>query len=314
MPTCSTPLGAIVTTDGAAAGAASLKIDPTVTDSWITLDTPIDPADTQWVYTSFAVYIPSWAAMWDGGNAWPPGLISLASFPFGQWYWYLQPTSATTGEIIDADGNAYAISDGAWVAVELAYVADDGSTAPKGATQAWINNVDQGLITDASSFTQLPFVTIGDTNLSAAPADLTYYFDELTWSLNGRIGPVDLSGAFFTGVGTGTAFDACTGDPVTAHPNPDFYNAFEGHTLNVSAPGVMINDVLPTTVSLNTGPANGSLILNTDGSFSYTPNAGFLGVDTWTYNGNGGTATVTITVLVQTPRAIFSSEPAFVPA
>lgn len=55
------------------------------------------------------------------------------------------------------------------------------------------------------------------------------------------------------------------------------------------------------TTSLVSGPANGSLTLNGDGSFSYTPNAGFYGVDTFTYKDNDGladsnVATVSITV------------------
>ena len=49
-------------------------------------------------------------------------------------------------------------------------------------------------------------------------------------------------------------------------------------------------------------PTNGTLVLNSDGSFTYTPNADFSGTDTFTYFANDGTAnsnlaaTVTITV------------------
>ncbi|MGV0795303.1 Ig-like domain-containing protein, partial [Mycolicibacterium sp. XJ1819] len=47
--------------------------------------------------------------------------------------------------------------------------------------------------------------------------------------------------------------------------------------------------------------ANGTLELNADGSFTYTPNQDFYGTDTFTYMANdgeldGNTATVTITV------------------
>ena len=47
--------------------------------------------------------------------------------------------------------------------------------------------------------------------------------------------------------------------------------------------------------------ANGSLTLNADGSFVYTPNAGFCGTDSFTYTATDGhatsaPATVTITV------------------
>ncbi|GAB4441535.1 MAG: hypothetical protein OHK0015_38980 [Chloroflexi bacterium OHK40] len=55
------------------------------------------------------------------------------------------------------------------------------------------------------------------------------------------------------------------------------------------------------TAALVAGPANGAVTLNPDGSFSYTPNANFNGVDSFTYTASDGTsssnvATVTITV------------------
>jgi hypothetical protein len=37
------------------------------------------------------------------------------------------------------------------------------------------------------------------------------------------------------------------------------------------------------TVTSNTQPANGTLVNNGDGTFTYTPNTGFTGVDTFTY-------------------------------
>jgi VCBS repeat-containing protein len=59
------------------------------------------------------------------------------------------------------------------------------------------------------------------------------------------------------------------------------------------------NDALAAI--LVSGPANGSLTLNTDGSFNYTPNANFNGTDSFTYKANDGAldsnvATVTLTV------------------
>jgi hypothetical protein len=59
------------------------------------------------------------------------------------------------------------------------------------------------------------------------------------------------------------------------------------------------------TVTSNTQPANGTLVNNGNGTFTYTPNAGFEGVDTFTYTicddvtptPACDTATVAITVL-----------------
>jgi VCBS repeat-containing protein len=55
------------------------------------------------------------------------------------------------------------------------------------------------------------------------------------------------------------------------------------------------------TANVVTGPANGSLTKNADGSYSYTPKKDWFGTDSFTYKANDGTgdsalATVTITV------------------
>jgi large repetitive protein len=56
----------------------------------------------------------------------------------------------------------------------------------------------------------------------------------------------------------------------------------------------------PLTVTSATAP-NGSVVINPDGTITYTPNANFNGTDTITYSisdGNGGTSTATVTVTV----------------
>jgi len=85
----------------------------------------------------------------------------------------------------------------------------------------------------------------------------------------------------------------------------DSYKTGKGKTLAVSAAGVLGNDSDPDgdplTAVLASGPANGTLTLNANGSFSYTPNAGFTGIDSFTYRANDKAldstpATVTINV------------------
>ena len=44
------------------------------------------------------------------------------------------------------------------------------------------------------------------------------------------------------------------------------------------------------TAVLVTGPAHGTLTLNADGSFTYTPTANYNGTDSFTYKANDGTA------------------------
>src|SRR4029450_11802923 len=93
--------------------------------------------------------------------------------------------------------------------------------------------------------------------------------------------------------------------PVAAN---DSYSTAEDTPLTVTAPGVLTNDtdadgdgLSVTALSPLTGPSNGSLTLNADGSLSYTPNANFHGTDSFTYTATDGTASsntaaVTITV------------------
>jgi VCBS repeat-containing protein len=87
----------------------------------------------------------------------------------------------------------------------------------------------------------------------------------------------------------------------------DDYLMNQGDVLNEAAPGVLANDSDPDagiddelTAVLVQQPANGSLVLNADGSFTYTPTASFFGQDTFTYRASDGAlsnvATVTITV------------------
>ena len=70
--------------------------------------------------------------------------------------------------------------------------------------------------------------------------------------------------------------------------NDDGYPAVLNTPLNIPAPGVLGNDEDadsdPLTVVLPplTDVSNGSLTLNADGSFDYTPNTDFLGEDTFT--------------------------------
>jgi hypothetical protein len=95
--------------------------------------------------------------------------------------------------------------------------------------------------------------------------------------------------------------------PVNDAPlaNDDAYSVKPGKTLTVTIPGVLANDGEfegdPLTAALVSGPANGTLTFNSNGSFSYKPLQGFSGADSFTYKINDGqadsnTATVTISV------------------
>ena len=154
----------------------------------------------------------------------------------------------------------------------------------------------------------IPWASANPTNGSTAPnasSDVTVTFDS-------------------TGLGAGTyTGDLCvsSNDPVnplvkvpltlTVFLNEapvavdDSYTTMEDTPLSVPAPGVLANDTDgdgdPLMAVLDSNPSNGSVTLNSDGSFSYTPDAGFFGTDSFTYHANDGVAdsnvaTVTITV------------------
>ena len=89
---------------------------------------------------------------------------------------------------------------------------------------------------------------------------------------------------------------------------PDAVNdTYTGNEDNAITGNVTTNDTdvdgPAVIITVVTGPANGTLVLNTDGTFTYTPNANFNGTDSYTYSYcDGGTpnqcdqATVSLTI------------------
>ncbi len=103
--------------------------------------------------------------------------------------------------------------------------------------------------------------------------------------------------------------------PTAASDGP--YSTAKNQPLSVGAgAGVLANDTDPDsgqslTASAATGPAHGNLTLNANGSFTYTPNTGYDGPDSFTYHVSDGiatdTGTVTLTVTNGTPTAVDDS-------
>jgi VCBS repeat-containing protein len=99
--------------------------------------------------------------------------------------------------------------------------------------------------------------------------------------------------------------------------NNDSVSTNQNTAVNVPAPGVLSNDSDADgdalTASIATGPANGVLTLNADGSYRYTPNVNFTGTDSFTYRASDavsfGLATVTVTVIpVISPTKFFVAD------
>ena len=83
----------------------------------------------------------------------------------------------------------------------------------------------------------------------------------------------------------------------------DTGNTDEDTPLSVPAPGVLANDSDPNgdslTVELSTGPISGTLSLNADGAYVYTPTLNFNGTDSFVYRAFDGNLTDSATVTIQ---------------
>ncbi|HVL52916.1 MAG TPA: cadherin-like domain-containing protein [Vitreimonas sp.] len=129
------------------------------------------------------------------------------------------------------------------------------------------------------------------------------------------------TGADGTFTWTGYAYDKenCTGDfatpqtvsvtvdaPVSNNApvaQPDSYSTGRNAVLVLDVPGVLVNDDDPDgdpLTALQTGsPANGVLLWAGDGSFTYTPDPGFVGTDSFTYQATDGiTPSADVAVLI----------------
>jgi VCBS repeat-containing protein len=105
--------------------------------------------------------------------------------------------------------------------------------------------------------------------------------------------------------GGGDRFARYEGNNSPPVASDDAYGMDEDGYLSVGAPGVLANDADadedPLSAVLVSGTSHGALSLNANGSFSYTPDANYNGMDSFTYKANDGkadsnTATVTITI------------------
>lgn len=98
----------------------------------------------------------------------------------------------------------------------------------------------------------------------------------------------------------------------------DSYTTDEDTPLVVAGPGVLGNDadpdLDPLTAAPGAGPEHGTLTLNGDGSFTYTPDANYFGSDTFTYRASDGllesdlaTVELTIAPVADAPVAVDDS-------
>lgn len=123
------------------------------------------------------------------------------------------------------------------------------------------------------------------------------------------------------GIATSAAWKVTlTVDNTAPIGSADTYQLSHGRTLEINAPqGVLQNDrdseFQELAADLITGPAHGALQLNADGSFAYTPDAGYVGNDTFVYRANDGqlqSQNVTVTLQVVNSPAIAKADTYYV--
>jgi hypothetical protein len=94
--------------------------------------------------------------------------------------------------------------------------------------------------------------------------------------------------------------------PVVRDDGGEGYSTYEDNALVVAAPGVLANDSDPDGDGLEaqivSPPAHGTVLLNPDGSFTYTPAADYFGTDSFVYAATDGelvssNATVSLVVM-----------------
>src|SRR5436190_19027966 len=88
----------------------------------------------------------------------------------------------------------------------------------------------------------------------------------------------------------------------------DDYIIAEDFELSVPAPGVLANDTDveadDLTATLVMGPSHGTLDFNSNGSFSYTPDANYDGPDSFSYSVSDGTPNSTYALVALTMTGV----------
>ena len=169
----------------------------------------------------------------------------------------------------------------------------DGSLTQLSA-QAYANDPDSEIVgyryaigsapggSDVVNWTNTSYTEITRTGLLLQP-DQPYYVSFQARNPGGLWSPIGVSNAVTNGI--------VPNEPPVA--TNDSYDMNEDAPLTVAAPGVLENDTDadgdPLTAILVTGPEHGTLTLNSDGSFIYSPEDNWNGSDSFTYKADDGT-------------------------
>ena len=185
------------------------------------------------------------------------------------------PVAAPAANQTGTDGAVDSYNAGAlFTDVDNASLAFSASGLPAGLSISSATGLISGTIDSHASTggtSGVYSVTVTATDASGALATTTF-----TWAI-ANPAPVAVSDAF-----TGTEDTAVTGNVGTNDSDPD-------------------GDALTVNTTPVAGPTNGTLLLNSNGSFTYTLATNFTGTDTFTYqvtDADGASSTATVTLYV----------------
>jgi uncharacterized repeat protein (TIGR01451 family) len=224
-----------------------------------------------------------------------------------------------------ADSFTYTISDGSLTATATVNLTITPSNAAPTAINDSYSTAEDTTLTIAA-----PGVLANDTDPDGDPLTVTTSTSPshgtVAMSANGSFtytpaanynGPDAFTYTISDGSLTSTATVNLTVTPVNDPPVAvdDSYSTAEGTALTIAAPGILVNDSDPDadalTVISSTSPSHGTITVNANGSLTYTPSAGYWGLDSLSYtagDGHGGTATATIHLTItQTPQPLLAA-------
>jgi len=239
----------------------------------------------------------------------------------------IQPSSSGKLSIIDRMLNL--TNNGAAPGGMLAFLNVGAAVTPQFATTGCLAGVQAASVNSAFSCQVTGLPSANDTAVSysliSGPAALTMDANGLiSWPSASPVGSnnavtVQIADAGNAANAATTSFNIVVkATAPQAVIDPVIGSVFQGKVLTVAAPGVLENDqsnVLPPndglTAQLVSDVSHGTLALNANGGFSYTPAAGFSGDDSFSYKAidstgsASNTVTATITVIANTaPTAV----------
>ncbi|MEM1365137.1 MAG: DUF4347 domain-containing protein, partial [Pseudomonadota bacterium] len=232
-------------------------------------------------------------------------------------------TSEVVSDSVDVEFRIRAVADGGTITGTDATIGDDFAAPITDYLSFSLNDTD-GSETGAITLTGVPATWViknGATILPNTSGSVTFAAADLA---SITVQAAGSAGSSVTVTASLTTTESATGNQVetaTAVATPDDFTLTvtandtpevlgEAYTIEQSTSlngSVATNDFDPDDDSLSytlvaPGPLKGDLTLNTDGTFSYTPQIGFVGSDSFQYtvtDGNGGSVTETVNITIE---------------